>query len=248
MRHAPKSIAFELSNRCNYSHIHSRCPTVAKADPVFLKTRIITDAIDYLGQAGLTPDLFFNIYNEPLLDPRLFWLFQYVCDHSECKITIFTNGWNLNQYMIDEMKKLRVSLIVISAYDDEEENRLREVECWEEGVRVQRITLDPLVMQIYGNPLISEGPCRFPSVYPMVNHLGQMVLCCRDYEWREVIADLNAVSFEEALRSPKRVEICDSLEQGLRRLDICKRCAFVGWDVTIHEWNTWKQEHGKEQS
>jgi len=240
MKHPPLNIAFELSNRCNYSHMHHLCPTIAGADPVFLKTKIITDAIDCVAKLGLNPGIYLNIYNEPMIDPRLFWILQYIHDHSDCETTLFTNGWGFNQYMLDELKNLEVKQIIISTYSDGEDERLRKMTG--EGVMVQRIALDPSVMQIYDSPPAGKGPCLFPSIYPMVNHLGLMVLCCRDYEWREVLADLNSMSFEEALLSDKRVKTCDDLVEGKRDLDVCQRCNHIGWGVTAEEWEKWKAQ------
>jgi len=242
MRHLPDNIAFELSNRCNYSHIHNRCPNNFKAEPVYLDTRIVTETVTYLGEVGLKSNIFLSVYNEPLIDPRLLWILQYINEHSDCAVEIFTNGWGLNQYLFNEMIKLRVTFTV-SVYDVPEEERLRKINGMVHPHKVQQIILDPRVMQIYDEQPIHRGPCRFPSVYPMINHLGQMVLCCRDYKWDVIIADLNDISFEEALQSEKRLRLCDELESGERFLDICKRCSFVGWGIHQREWDKWNMEN-----
>jgi len=242
MNHLPESIAFELSNRCNYSHIHNLCPNDFKAGPIYLDTKIVTEAVTYLGRTGLRPNIFLNIYNEPLIDPRLLWLVEYIHERSDCKIEIFTNGWALNQHLFDELEEMRV-IFTVSVYDVSEKERLSKINGMMYPHKVQYIDLDPLVMQIYSNEPMNTGPCRFPSVYPMINHLGQMVLCCRDYKWDVIIADLNDISFEEALQSEKRLRLCDELESGERVLDICKRCSFVGWGIHQREWDKWNMEN-----
>jgi hypothetical protein len=222
----PASFAFELSNRCNYSQFHPECPTDARADPIFLNTDIVKDTIKYFGSVNYNGTFYFNIYNEPLIDPRLFMLLEYNKQHSGCGVCLFTNGWNLNAYMVQELFKLNVSLTV-SRYTDREEARLVKLE----GTIGSRIVLDPKVKTIYDSPPTRSGPCHFPSIYGMINYRGEFVVCCRDFEYRHIIADLNHVSVEEALLSEYRQEVCDRLEAGDRFLDACKRCPYPGWGI-----------------
>lgn len=224
----PKSVAFEISNRCNYSHLHKRCPTAPLAEPVFLPTDIIKSALIDLAKINWSGNLYFNIYNEPLIDPRLFMLVEFARLYCRGgRIQLFTNGWSLNQYMVDELIKAGVETIFVSRYTDSEEARIGELD----GIVGSRIILEPKVMTIYSCPPVATGPCLFPSVYSSVNHKGQFVLCCRDYEYRHVIGDLNTVSFKEVLMSETRNEICTRLANGDRFLDTCKRCPFPGWGV-----------------
>lgn len=222
----PLCFAFELSNRCNFAQIHPECPTNANADPVFLNTDIIKDAFRYFGSVDYKGTIYLNIYNEPLIDPRLFMLLEYNKEHSGCGVCLFTNGWGLNQYMVDEIIKLNASF-TCSCYTDPEADRLLNL-C---GVIGSRMTLDKGVKTIYESPPTRSGPCHFPSVYGAVNHRGELALCCRDYEYRHVIGDLNTHSLEEVLKSEYRQEVCDRLEAGDRFLDACQRCPYPGWGI-----------------
>lgn len=224
--HIPPSFAFELSNRCNYAQYHPECPTDSKAEPIFLNTDIIKDAIKYFGSMNYIGTLFFNIYNEPLIDPRLFMLLEFNKQHCGCDACLYTNGWGLNQYLVDELIKLNVR-ITVSYYTDKEEERLSKLQ----SIMGVRIALDPLVKTIYQNLPIYTGPCRFPSIYGMVNHRGKFVLCCRDYEYRNILGDLNKNSIHEVLTSDYRNEVCERLEAGDRFLDVCKRCLYPGWGI-----------------
>lgn len=225
--HNPTMVAFELSNRCNLAHLHKECPVDANIDPVFLSTDLIKDSIRYLGSTQYSGDIIFSIYNEPLIDPRFFMLVEFtknICP--TCGIQCFTNGWSLNQYMVDELLKFDVKIFV-SRYTDNEEKRFESII----NVFGGRITLNPEVKTIYGSDLTATGPCLFPSVYAFVNHKGQFVLCCRDYEYHHIIGDLKSVSFESILKSRYRHEICDRLTAGDRFLDACRRCPFPGWGI-----------------
>lgn len=224
----PLLVAFELSNRCNYSALHTRCPVDAKADPVFLPSSIVKDSLEYLGSIGFNGELYFSIYNEPLVDPRFFMLVEYAKRYCpNCRVQLFTNGWNLNQQMVDELLEIGVGMFMVSAYTDHEEQRLRalkyKVPSESRPEPVLRIELDDR-MGIYDLPPNQAGPCWMPTIYPFINHKGQFVLCCHDYEYRNIFGDLNTSTFEEVYTSELRQQVCGSLEAGTRFYDVCKRC------------------------
>jgi len=116
-------------------------------------------------------------------------------------------------------------------YKRQEEERLKRIP----GLNVQRITLDDR-KRIYDCPPTEKGPCAAPSTYPMINHRGELVYCCMDYEYRNVIHDLNAIPFDVAIESKHRMKICDDLRNGIRNTDTCKRCPHIGWGISIKEW------------
>lgn len=226
----PQYFAFELSNRCNYAQYHLECPVDAKAGPIFLDTNIIKDIIKYFGCVNYTGRIEFNIYNEPLIDPRLFMLLEYNREHCGCEVCIYTNGWGLNQYMVNELSKLNV-ILRVSYYTDKEEERLSKLNNNGHPVYGSRIVFDTMVKTVYESFPTQSGLCFFPSIYGMVNHKGEYVLCCRDYEYHYVFGDLNITSLKEILISENRQKICDGLEAGDRILDLCKQCPFPGWGV-----------------
>ena len=225
-------IAFELSNRCNYSSIHSDCPTKPNVDPIFLPTKIIKKVIQYLGSIDYKGEIYFNLYNEPLIDPRLFMLIEYVYFRlPDAWVHLFTNGWNLNQELADELFNLGKVRITVSTYSNKEDERLQKIKCPNEFYNPRRMELSPEVLTLYDAEPYCTGPCLFPLVYPIVNHKAELILCCRDWKYQHVFADLNKVPFHEALECDFRKKICDELENGIRSLDLCKRCHFKGWGI-----------------
>ena len=223
----PLAFAFELSNRCNMSQYHKECPVDSKADPVFLNTDIIKDTISYFGSVGYGGNLYFNIYNEPLIDPRLFMLLEFTKKVCGCGVTIYTNGWGLNQYIVDDLKKLNANLVV-SCYSDKDFDRVSQLN---NIIGCSKSVLDLRVKTIYDMPQTRSGMCRFPSVYGMINHLGGYELCCRDWKYNHILGDLKTSSIKDVLESEERTKICNELEAGVRSLDICKRCHFAGWGI-----------------
>lgn len=224
----PLLVAFELSNWCNYAGQHPLCPVNAKADPVFLPAGIVEESLKYLGWLGFNGELYFSIYNEPLIDPRLFMFIKLAKQYCPgCRIQLFTNGWNLDQQLIDELLAAGVGMFMVSAYTDSEERRLRsldyKVPSESRPEPVMRIDLDDR-MGIYRLPVGQKGQCWLPSIYSFINHKGEFVLCCHDYEYRNVFGNLHFQTFEEVYTSSIRQHVLRSLEQGNRIFDVCERC------------------------
>jgi hypothetical protein len=225
-------IAFELSNRCNYSHIHKECPTKSNDDPIFLPSKIIEKVVCYLGSINYNGEIYFNLYNEPLIDPRLFTLMDYTYYHSPNSwIHIFTNGWNLNQELLEELFNRGKVRVTVSTYSDKEDKRLQSLNCPKEFYNPRRMELSTEVLSLYDQEPNCTGPCLFPSIYPIINHKAELILCCRDWKYQHVFADLNKVTIQEALEVDLRNRICEELKNGVRSLDLCKRCHFKGWGI-----------------
>jgi MoaA/NifB/PqqE/SkfB family radical SAM enzyme len=145
----------------------------------------------------------------------------------KCRIQLFTNGWYLNQQMVDELLEAGVGMFMVSAYTDSEEARLRaldyKVPSESRPEPVLRIDLDDR-MGIYDLPHNQTGPCWLPTIYTFINHKGQFALCCHDYKYKNVFGDLNVTSYEEVLKSDFRLQVCHSLENGTRFFDVCRGC------------------------
>ena len=222
----PPAFAFELSNGCNFSAIHPKCPTEANVEPIILSTQIIKDTVDYFGTQNWNGTLYLNIYNEPLIDPRLFMLLEYIKEHCGCGVNIWTNGWYLDQNFVTELNALNVSLTVTS-YTVSEKERIKKLK----GKIIGHMHELDDRMSIYDSPAKNQGKCHFPSTYGMVNHKGHLVLCCMDCKYTHHFADLNIVGIKEALESEERIRICNELEAGTRSLEVCKKCKLPGWGI-----------------
>lgn len=225
-----KMVAFEISNRCVYSHLHDRCPVDPKSDPVFLEMEIILHVLKYLGSLDYEGRLYFNIYNEPLCDPRLFTMLGMAEDLvPKAYVDIYTNGWNLNQYMLEELLKHGVKEINVSTYDYNEYDRLSVLKCPEtyDGHKVvynvNRTCLDDR-MGVYFNPEVHSGKCLGPFVYLFINHKGEVSLCCFDYRYTCTFGNLHESSIVEILNSEKRRWVCQNLECGIRIVPVCRKC------------------------
>lgn len=223
----PLAFAFELSNRCNMSAQHDLCPTKANDPPVFLNTDLIKEVIVYFGSVNWKGGFYFNLYNEPMIDPRLFMFLELVKENNGNGCTIFTNGWGVDKHMIDEVGKLNAGFSV-SCYSEEIVERFKS---YGNINSYGRTSLNPDVKKIYDSPPTCTGSCHFPSTYGTINHKGYYQLCCREYKYQHPLGDCNTTHIKDILASELRNRICDELEAGVRSLDVCKRCFFPGWGI-----------------
>jgi len=78
LRHTGR-VTLQLSNLCNYTHLHNLCPTSVFKTKQILPKAVICDVVDSLAAAGfdVAKALAWHVYNDPLIDPRLAWLCEY---------------------------------------------------------------------------------------------------------------------------------------------------------------------------
>lgn len=217
-------ISFELSNICNYSFIHKKCPTSAFKTKVVLDTSIILKTVDELQQIDYSGIISFHRYNEPLIDPRLFYLLQYVKNKlPAAKILILSNGFYMTQSILDLLSEFNVWNICCSAYSNSEFSRLSALDT-HLPYSVFSVRLDDR-LGIYEQPTVDcTNPCLAPLRDITVNCYGQINLCCLDYLNTVNFGDLGRSSLMEIITSNPFVEATDKLSRGARTFQICQRC------------------------
>lgn len=175
-----KHIFFELSNMCVYAHLHPRCPVNLQKDKKVLSSKIVKKVIDELGKINFKGFIAFHRYNEPLIDPRLFELISYVkvrCP--KAMIRILTNGFYLNQTIIDELYDHGIESLEVSAYFPEEYKRLIKLRA-KFPYEVFCSILDTR-LSLYDRKKINlRKPCYAQINDITINCEGRLSLCCLD--------------------------------------------------------------------
>lgn len=220
-------ISFQLSNICNYETIHKKCPLHCSSPKIVLRTSIITNVLDELSEIDYSGIIAFHIYNEPLIDPRLFSLIAKT--HNKCpkaKVYILSNGYYLNQNILDELETSVIWLLIVSAYSKYEFDRLSKY-VTSIPYKVFHASLDDR-QNLYEGPLLNtKAPC-----YPFVTDLsiactGEVTLCCLDWDRRFVFGNLNNGKLHDILEKEDVRLVANKLMHGQRTLDICRRCNWV---------------------
>ncbi|WP_424031169.1 radical SAM/SPASM domain-containing protein [Methanoregula sp.] len=218
-------VSIELSNLCNYSTFHKKCPLSFEVDTRILPAKIVISVLDILHKYHFKGMIAFHTFNEPLIDPRLFKFIEYAkksCPDST--IYFSTNGFYLDQNLADELVECGLTRLHISVYSPKEYERLSKIKL---PIRIdlEKMILLNIIPELYQSPILNEKtPCQAPLGEIIVTRDGQISLCCRDWQRRYILGDLNEETLEEILKRGNLQAIHSHLSKGNRLFNICQRC------------------------
>ncbi len=224
-------VTFELSDRCNLSHAHMKCPAhaVRDAEPVFLERQIIHAVLNFMEEQGFAREVAWHNYNEPLADPRLFYLLGVASLHvPDASHYILTNGLNLNQEILDMLIANGVKRVWVSAYDEAVETRCRGYSAPGIDYKVRRFKTLDRRLGIYDRPVAGDHrACYEPLENLVIRADGRVGLCCVDWAQTVCYGDLHDTTLRAILERSAIREDWERNTQGERRHDVCQRCRCV---------------------
>ncbi len=224
-------VTFELSDRCNLSHAHPKCPAhaVRDAEPIFLERRIVREVLAFLAEGGFAREIAWHNYNEPLADPRLFcFLGMANWRVPDASHYILTNGLNLNQEILDMLIGNGVKRVWVSAYTEAVEQRTKALTAPGIDYKVRRFTTLDHRLEIYDRPEARDRrPCFEPLENLVIRADGRVGLCCVDWKQTVTYGDLHDTTLRKILETSKIGEDWQRNTAGDRWHDICRRCHCV---------------------
>lgn len=262
------SVQLELSNMCNLAIFHKNCYShlcEKNKSKVVLSSKAVKGVINLLADLnwdGMDKEIKFHEYNEPLIDPRFFKFLEYAkLRLPYTNILLWTNGYYLTNTILRELIEAGVNKIRITAYTEDEENRfnsliqdiqrslvngeIRSFNMLPIFIRVdRRVRLDDRlsISQKQETNLSQYQPCHSLKCLS-IRANGKITLCCMDAAGEVSFGNINS-GIEEALINgyPLRKRIYDELKQGLRSIDLCRKCDFVRPDsnTVSDKWGTFK--------
>lgn len=228
-----ESVVIELSNFCNLAADHKKCPlhlqwpTRSSANtPTMLSSKVVSQILDELAGMGYTKDLGFSVYNEPLLDPRLYYFIRYAKEvMPQVCINIWTNGTFLTRAFAEELHELGVYRIVISSYGGivEPVTRFRGLSyvTFTSGVLDDRLSL-------YTQKIEHRGePCGAPLRQIVINCRGDVGLCCMDWKWTKTFGNLHTETLQQILDKSEMLQVHNDLRLGIRDSYPCCHCRYT---------------------
>jgi hypothetical protein len=230
---AINNVQFELSNRCGYSAIHPRCPNDVHAAPCNLPLVLVEGVLAELAEVGFAGEMIFSIYNEALTDPRLFYLLDRLrCMCPAARPYMYTNAWNLDQQLLDELAGFGLTRLFINAYSPSEYERVETLfpaPCLR--VDLHATALDSR-MDIYDAPAHGRLlPCHAIRRQVVIWSSGEVGLCCVDWRKSVIFGSLHESRLSEILVTPERVAMRDALVRGDRACaGVCSGCK-RHWDT-----------------
>lgn len=222
-------LAFELSNCCPLAAFHKKCPLHEQRNkPVALSSRIVESVLNEVRHLGFEGTVEFHTYNEPLVDPRLGLFIKQAAEYG-FPTRLWTNGFGLSLQMAKELSWLGVTEFMISAYSQEEYDRLIMLRGQTNAaVEVVMRGLDDR-LNCYTWPATQKPrPCprNAPLDELIINCEGQIELCCLDWAHKHTLADLHTITLSNVVRSGDLHRVHRQLQSGERSLDLCMRCTW----------------------
>ena len=222
----------ELSNVCNMSKYHLKCPLNLDVEREHLPIKFVKKVIKELSDLEYKNEIGFHTFNEPLQDPRLYYILSYTREFlPDNKILLWTNGMNLTKTLIWDFEELKNIRYVISIYDQKAFNRMGNLR--ETGVPFE--TLDfrsghnnqKDILQIYSTSEINlTKKCFAPYNQVIISYQGDVSLCCFDWNRSVTFGNIKDSGLAEILASKKMIDAYKNLSNGDRIYDVCKRCCW----------------------
>ena len=221
-------VTLQLSNRCSYSARHPKCPNHLFETPHFLPLATIKDIIADLREAGWGNGKYiaFHGFNEPGIDPRLYWLVGYLREQLPgiCPI-LWTNGWYLDEAIGNELLAAGMHSIYVSLYSEKERDRLQP---WIDATRGVDGEMKHLSPRVLTHRSVRNIPCFAPLVDLMVHASGNVGLCCMEYAEDVTFGNLNTERLPVLMEReyPRMKALYDDLVKRKRTLEFCQTCRF----------------------
>lgn len=219
-----RAIFFELSNQCNYTYLHPKCPTNYQCEKRILSGNIFNRVIAELAENQFSGVISFHRYNEPLIDPRLILFIQTAkLALPNAYIRILTNGSYLTQEVADSLINAGVNWLEVSSYFKGEFERLVRLKI-EVPYHVFSSTLDKRLDQYERESSNLVKPCYAMLNDITVNCHGELGLCCLDWKNQHTFGNLQDSRLSDLLDSELFLSYFNGLAHGKRELDLCSRC------------------------
>jgi len=220
-------ILIELSNICNYSRFHKRCPLYElKNKKEILSEKIVYNVFEICKKYNYSGIIGYHTYNEPGIDPRLM---MFIKDSKKIlpniKILISTNGFYLDQTLIEEYEKYGVDQFEITCYSQEEYKKFKREIKFNIPVKLFN-RYDNLLdkrLNIYSREINSKYYC-YELFDLIVTYKGDISLCCFDWKRTKLFGNLYKKSLEDIMMSNEFLQTRERLSKGDRFFEVCKKC------------------------
>lgn len=221
-------VAIMISNLCNYACIHNKCPASKIKQKEIMSVEKFQSIILELKAMQFKGTVAYHIYNDPMIDPRLFAFVKYVREQMpDVKSLIYTNGYYLNQEMINDLERLPIDVLIVTGYGKKEYERLLRLDV-HIPFRIYYGNLDDrLENYSSGEKQVDKRICRtFITELPIYTN-GDIGLCCLDYKHEYGLGNVFESGLEKCINSGKMRKLQEELLNGDRSAyGLCSRCSW----------------------
>lgn len=171
-------------------------------------------------------------FGEPTLHKQLLQFINILND-TGCWIELTTNGDLLNKNYIQDLINTKISLINVSVYDIESLNQLQKVFDGIDKTKYilrNRFSIDNDYVDrsgvIKSNIKKSKNACYLPSYKMLLNHSGDVFLCCNDWSRKNKYGNIFKKNIFDIWINGMKTKRSDLING--KRTGVCKSCDVSG--------------------
>ena len=238
-----KEIEFETTAYCNRKCDY--CPNVdferfADNNEFLMKEEVFTTLISQLKDMNFNGLISPHLYGEPMSDPRMPRWVKHIRDSlPDAKIKIVTNGDYLNKVSYKNYLDSGVNIFYISKHSKKLKKPCRDLLDGLSKVEKKKYIL---LQDFYsdfnenqdmfanrGGAIEIEKKKKPPvncsySTYPVINSIGDLILCCQDFHNNYVFGNIMQRSLKEIWYDEKNIKMRKNIYNYKFDLKICQDC------------------------
>lgn len=213
-----------------------------------METNLFHKIVNELAGLRWTGGIILNFFNEPLMDKRLPELIAYVRDRlPSCPVNIFTNGDFLNVELYKMLVKSGMNTLFITQYQKGEMTNLVAIKKYREthgSGNVELIHEQKLLISNRGGLMnLPDNVATFKRCYVkfgrvMINHCGEIILCCQDYFSSVKLGDLNKERLMDVWNKPYYRKLRKEITKGIYTLELCRKCQTCRSPIDISTYDS----------
>lgn len=232
-------LEFELSNQCHFTRAHDWCPRhcLGNTPAIELPTAAIERTVEFFAAYDFSGSVYFSIYNEPLLDARIYDLIRYVKARlPKSLIQMFTNGVELTDEVAQRLAGAGLGILWISIYKELQGRDFGPLIARAEALGLHTVPVERFScisysgygyderVGIYGRDLGNRTPCYMPIQYFLITCRGDVMLCWDDWKATTTFGNVLTAGVGDILTNPLRLAKIAELKLG-QRDGVCAGCA-----------------------
>ena len=240
-----KVIEFETTSYCNRKCDY--CPNVdferfGDKEKFFMRDEVFNKLIEELAELKFSGLISPHLYGEPMTDPRMLdWVKIMRNKLPKSRIKIVTNGDYLDLEKFNEYINAGVDIFYISKHAKQLKKPCRELLAnISPEVSKKHILVQDFFSDFYENQKmftnrggaigLDEKNNKKPPVncsyatYPVINSLGDLILCCQDFHNNYVFGNIMEKPLKEIWFDEKNIKLRKRIYDYKLDLKICKNC------------------------
>lgn len=219
--------------RCSYCPNSKFDRSLIKNSKV-MKKKLFYQLIDQLSELRFEGKIYPHFYGEPLLDKRLPFLVKYIKKKlPNTKVIIYSNGELLTTNLYKILVEAGVNKFRITKHFSKKSTNIKNI------INYRKKNKDNVILDYYeidktnlfnrGGIIkikkeVSMKECSRPSTNLMIDHRGNVIICCNDYFSTVQFGNIKNEKLIDIWNKKYFKKIRCNLKKGIFDLDICKRC------------------------